>query len=93
MYVGSKQVVGERMAPFNRKGGNLCIEAEDVGGVLNEYFTSVFAKGKDMDDGEIREHIDILVHLDIKKEMLNVLTNTKVDQFLGLDWIYPMILK
>eukprot|EP00061_Rhincodon_typus_P002876 g18712.t1 len=46
------------------------------------YFTSVFTKEKDMDDGKIREgYVDILGHNNIKKEMvLGVLKNIKMDE-------------
>lgn len=30
------------------KGGNVCPKAEDVGKILNKYFSSVFTKEKDM---------------------------------------------
>jgi len=66
-----------------------------VGEVLNEYFASVLTKVKDVVDGECRkEDVDILGHVEIKREeVLEVLTNIKVDKSPGPDRIYPRILR
>ena len=61
---------------------------------LNEYFASVFTKEKDVVDGECRkEDGDILGHVEIKKEVLEVSKNIKVDKSPGPDRVYPRILR
>jgi len=39
------------------KGGDLCMEPEEVGEIFNEYFASIFTKEKDMADGESGEEL------------------------------------
>eukprot|EP00061_Rhincodon_typus_P010568 g34955.t1 len=57
----------------------MCLEAEDVGEVLNEYFASVFIQEKDMEDSEISvEHANMLRHFEIKKEVLDLSKSIKV---------------
>eukprot|EP00061_Rhincodon_typus_P010512 g34857.t1 len=75
------------------KGGKLCLEAEDVGEILNEYFASVFSQEKDMEDSEICvEHANMLGHLEIVKEvMLGLLKSIEVDKSPGPDGIYPRL--
>eukprot|EP00061_Rhincodon_typus_P014148 g40999.t1 len=49
-----------------------------MGEVFNDYSTLVFTKEKDMDAGKIREeYVDILGHVNIQKELLDVLKNIK----------------
>eukprot|EP00061_Rhincodon_typus_P008600 g31345.t1 len=95
MYTRNKRVVKERVGLLKDKGGNLCVELEELSEVLNEHFTMVFTKEKDMEDVKIREgYVHILGHVDIKKEeVLGVLKNIKVDKSLGPDGIYPRMLK
>lgn len=48
--------------------------AIEVGNVGNEYFVLMVTKGKDMDNGEIREgYLDILGPVDIKEGKEDVL--------------------
>eukprot|EP00061_Rhincodon_typus_P018579 g47801.t1 len=94
LYIRRKRVASARVNPLKDKGGNLCIELEKVGEVLNEYFTLVFTKEKDMGDDKIREgYVDILDNVNIKKEeVLGILKIIKVDKSPRPDGIYPRIL-
>jgi len=38
-------VTWERVGSIREQCGNLCVELEDIGEVLNEYFASVFTVG------------------------------------------------
>eukprot|EP00061_Rhincodon_typus_P010608 g35031.t1 len=77
------------------EGGNLCLEAENVVQILNEYFALVFTEEKDMEDSEICvEHANMLGHFEIKKEVvLGLLKSTKVTKFPGPDGICPGLLR
>lgn len=39
--------------------GNVCLEPEEEGKVLNEYFTLVLMKGKDIADNGVKEEMSI----------------------------------
>eukprot|EP00061_Rhincodon_typus_P010059 g34047.t1 len=95
MYIRSKRVARERVGLLQDKGGNLCMETEGVGKVLNKYFISVFTKKKGMDDGRFIEGlVDALRHVDIKKKVvLSALKTIKVDKYPGLDGILGWKLK
>ena len=43
-YTNGKRITRERVGPIRDQGGNLWVEPEDIGRVLNEYFTSVFTQ-------------------------------------------------
>ena len=94
-YIKSKRVARERVGPLKDRGGNLCVEPEEMGEVLNEYFASVFTKEKDLvDDEPGKGCVDSLSHVEIEKEeVLGFLRNIKVDKSPGPDGIYPRILK
>eukprot|EP00061_Rhincodon_typus_P014021 g40782.t1 len=72
----------EKVGLLKDKGGNLCLEAEDVGEILNKYFASVFTQEKDMEDREIRvEQANMLGRFEINKEVvLGLLKSIKVDK-------------
>lgn len=53
-YIRHKKVAGERVGLLKDKGGDLCIESEEVVVVLEEYFILVFTK-EDVVDGEIKQ--------------------------------------
>eukprot|EP00061_Rhincodon_typus_P012807 g38766.t1 len=82
VYIRSKRVAREKVAPLKDKGENLYVELEDVGEILNEYFALVVTKEKNMVDGEYRERcVDTPGHVDGKKEVvLGVLKNIKADR-------------
>ena len=66
---------------------------DEIGGILNEYFATVFTK-EDLVDEEPRVGcVDILGHINIKKEVLGILKSIKVDKSPGPDGIYPRILR
>ena len=50
--IKSKRVARGSVRPLKDKGRNLCVEREEMGEVLNEYFASVFTKEKDLVDDE-----------------------------------------
>eukprot|EP00061_Rhincodon_typus_P014350 g41313.t1 len=74
------------VGPRKDKGGNMCLEAEKVGEILNEYFASVFTQEKDMEGSEIcMEHANMPGHFEIMKEVvLDLLNGIKVDKSQGL---------
>eukprot|EP00061_Rhincodon_typus_P014988 g42407.t1 len=73
-HIRIKRVTRDRLSPLKDKEGNLCLEPEEVGKVLNEYFTLVFTKERDMD-------VDIQGHAGIKKEViLGVLEDIRADE-------------
>ena len=77
--IKSKRVARDRVGSLKDRGGNLCVEPEEMGEVLNEYFASVFTKGnKLVDDESGKGCADSLGHIEIKKEVLGVLKNIKV---------------
>jgi len=89
-YVKSKRVARERVDPLRDSGGNLCMKPEELGDILSEHFASVFTKEKYLVDEESRVGcLNILGHVDIKKEVLGVLKGIKVDKSPGPDGIYP----
>lgn len=56
-----------------------------MGGVLNKYFASVFTNKKDMEDSEIGQgYADILGHVNIKEEELDLLKCIKV--YISMTW-------
>ena len=64
-HIRRKRVAKERMGPLKNSGGNVCVEPDEVGEVLNECSTSVITKEKDVVDGECRkEDVDILGHVE-----------------------------
>eukprot|EP00061_Rhincodon_typus_P009607 g33238.t1 len=68
------------------EGGNLILEAEDVGEILKEYLASVFTQEKDMEDREISmEHADMLQHFEIKIE---VEVMTVINEGRAVDVVY-----
>eukprot|EP00061_Rhincodon_typus_P013145 g39329.t1 len=95
IYIKNKRITWEKVEPLKDKGGNLCLEAEDVGEILNEYFVSVFTQEKDMEDIEISmEHANMPGQFEIKKEVvLHLLKSIKVDKFLGPNGIYLSLLR
>eukprot|EP00061_Rhincodon_typus_P008249 g30695.t1 len=85
------QIMREKVGPLNDKGGNLCLEVEDVGEILNEYFVLVFTQEKDTEDSEISvEHVNMLGYFAIKKEVvLHPLKSIEVAKSPRPDGIYP----
>lgn len=45
---------------FKEKGGNLCLDSEDVGVIPNKYLASVFINEKGREDSEIRVVVGLL---------------------------------
>eukprot|EP00061_Rhincodon_typus_P015044 g42500.t1 len=93
-YTKKKRLTREKVGPLKDKGGNLYLEAKDVGEILNEYFAVIFTQEKDMEDSEsCVEHANMLGRFEIKKEVvLDLLKNNKVVRFPGPDDTYPRLL-
>eukprot|EP00061_Rhincodon_typus_P009067 g32253.t1 len=79
-YIRRKRVAKKRVGPLKNKGGMLCIEPQEVGEILNEYFVLVFTEEKDMTDVEVRdEYVNTLKNVSIlKEEVLGILNCIKV---------------
>jgi len=70
-YIKNKKITRERIGPLKDKGRKLCLEAENVGEILNEYFASVFTEQMNVEDSGICvELADMLGHFEIKKEVV-----------------------
>eukprot|EP00061_Rhincodon_typus_P005637 g25399.t1 len=84
-YIKNRRITREKVGPLKDKEGNLCLDAENVGKILNENFASVFTQEKDMEDSEIcEEHANMLGHFEIKKEVvLDLLKSIKVNKSQG----------
>ena len=82
-----------RLGPVKDSSGNLCMESEEIGEAMNEYFSSVFTKERShvFEDESMlqadRLEVDVL-----REDVLAILKNLKVDKSPGLDGIYPRIL-
>ncbi|XP_067869988.1 uncharacterized protein [Heterodontus francisci] len=93
-YIKSKRVARERVGPLTDQCGNLRVEPQEMGEVLNEYFASVFTFEKVMEASEFKGgNSDILEHINITKEdVLEALKHIKVDKSPGPDQVYPRML-
>ena len=83
-----------RLGPVKDSRGELCVESEEIGEALNEYFLSVFTQEK---DNVVEENTEIqAIGLDgievHKEEVLAILESVKIDKSPGPDGIYPRIL-
>ena len=90
-YIKGKRVTMERVGPLKDQQGHLCADPQEMGEILNEYFSSVFTVEKGMDVRELGEiNSDVLrsVHI-TEKEVLEVLKRIKVDKSAGPDEVYP----
>eukprot|EP00061_Rhincodon_typus_P001307 g14388.t1 len=76
-------------------GGNLCVESEEAGEVLDEYFGSVFTNERELDVCEdSMKQADMLVRVNVRKEnVLEILENMRIDKSPGPDGIYPRFLR
>eukprot|EP00061_Rhincodon_typus_P001996 g16347.t1 len=80
--IRSKRVARERADTLKDRRGRLCVEPEEVDEILNEHFTSVLTKERDV---EVRERcVNALGQVNIMKEDVLV-----VDRSPGPDGIYP----
>lgn len=79
------RVAREKVEPLKHKGGNLCLELQDVGEVLNQYFACVFTEEKDIEDNEIIvKNTNMLGQLEIAKDVVLMhLKTIKVDKSPG----------
>ena len=90
-YARNKRMTRVRLGPVKDSSGNLCMESEEIGEALNEYFSSVFTKER----GHVVEedsviHAGMLEELDIHEEdVLAILKSQRIDKSPGPDGIYP----
>ena len=80
-YKRRKRVAKEKVGPLKDSGGNMFVEPDEVGEVLNKYFSSVFTMEKDAVDGKCRNTvIDIPGTAETKwVEVLEVFKNINVE--------------
>ena len=93
-YVRNKRLIRARLGPVKDRSGKLCVEPEEMGEALNEYFSSVFTQEKvivveENSDSQAFRLDEIEVH---KEEVLALLESMKIDKSPGPDGIYPRIL-
>ncbi|XP_072423905.1 uncharacterized protein [Chiloscyllium punctatum] len=83
-YIRDKRVTRERIGPLGDQQGSLCVEPQEKGEILNEYFASVFTVEKDVEDVVCREiDGDVLISVHItEEEVLDILKRIKVDKSL-----------
>ncbi|XP_059504833.1 chitin synthase chs-1-like [Stegostoma tigrinum] len=83
-YMKRKRGAGESFGPLNDKGGNLSVEPEEVGELLNEYFVIVFMKEKELVEDDLREgSVEFLTEVASKtEEVLCILKSIKVSLLL-----------
>ena len=89
-YIKAKRVTRERVGPLKDQQGHLCVDPQEMGEILNEYF-SIFTVEKSMDVrglGEINSDVLRSEHI-TEKEVLVVLKRLKVDKSPGPDEVYP----
>ena len=61
--------------------------------VLNEYFSSVFTNERELDGEDNMSEVDVLEHVDIKREeVLQLLKYIRTDKSLGPDRMFPRLL-
>lgn len=76
-YIRNKRVDGERLGPRRIQKGN----PSDVDKVLHEYFSFIFIKEKDMEDGKFRvvdvDNLDQFTMM--KEEVFDVMGFIRVD--------------
>jgi len=94
-YIRGKRMARVRIGPIRDSEGNLCLESEEVGEVLNEYFASVFTSERDLVVCEDSvKQADMLEHVVVKKgDVLEILKNMRTDKSPGPDGIYPRLLR
>lgn len=64
-YIKYKMAIERRN--HSNKGGDFCLELEDVGKVLTKYFATGFTEGKDVETGEIStEFTNVRCQFEIK---------------------------
>eukprot|EP00061_Rhincodon_typus_P003669 g20671.t1 len=88
--VRNKRIARLRVGPIRNSGGNLCLESEEVGDVLTEYFASVFTSERDLVACQDSvKQADMLERVNVRKEdVLEILKNMKIDKSPGPDGIY-----
>ena len=83
-----------RLGPVKDSSGKLCVESEEIGEALNEYFSSVFTQERDsVVEGSTEMQAVGLDGIEVhKEEVLAILERVKIDKSPGPDGIYPRIL-
>ncbi|XP_062907777.1 ubiquitin-conjugating enzyme E2 G2 isoform X1 [Mobula hypostoma] len=93
-YVKNKRMTGLKIGPIRDKDRKMCLEAVEVSEILNEYFSSVFTKERELEDSEDNMSVvDVLEHVGIKgEEVLELLKYIRMDKSPGPDGILPRLL-
>ncbi|GCC29521.1 hypothetical protein chiPu_0007963 [Chiloscyllium punctatum] len=69
-------MIREKVGPIRDSGGNLCVESEQIGEALNEFFASVFTKERELLVNEILEELGYsLDQIKIEVDVLEILEN------------------
>ncbi|XP_059807923.1 uncharacterized protein LOC132382078 [Hypanus sabinus] len=94
-YIKSKRIVRDKIGPLENQGGQLCVEPKEMGAILNDFFSSVFTKEKDIELSKVWETSkEVMEPMTIKEvEVLALLRNLKVDKSPGPDRIFPRTLR
>ena len=94
-YIKSKRIVRDKIGPLENQGGQLCGEPREMGEILNDFFSSVFTKEKDIELCKVWETSKVVMEpMTIKEvEVLALLRNLKVDKSPGPDRIFPRTLR
>ena len=70
-YIKGKRVTRERVGPLQDQQNHLCADPQEMGEILNEYFSSVFTVEKGMNIKELGEiNSDVLRSVHITKEVV-----------------------
>ncbi|PJG60108.1 RNA-directed DNA polymerase, partial [Aeromonas cavernicola] len=94
-YIKSKRIVRDKIGPLENQSGQLCVEPREMGEILNDFFSSVFTKEKDMEMCKVWDRSkDVMEPIAIKEvEVLARLRNLKVDKSPDPDRIFPRTLR
>ncbi|XP_059809285.1 uncharacterized protein LOC132382840 [Hypanus sabinus] len=94
-YIKSKRIVRDKIGPLENQSGQLCVEPKEMGEILNDFFSSVFTKEKDIELSKVWETSkEVMEPMTIKEvEVLALLRNLKVDKSPGPVRIFPRTLK
>ena len=94
-YIKSKRIVRDKIGPLENQGGQLCVEPREMGEILNDFFSSVFTKEKDIKLCKVWETSkEVMEPVTIKEvEVLMLLRKLKVDKSPGPERKFPRTLR
>ncbi|XP_072335049.1 multiple inositol polyphosphate phosphatase 1b isoform X1 [Scyliorhinus torazame] len=93
-YVRNMRMTRARVGPIKDSSGRLCIESEEIGEVLNKYFSSVFTneRGHIVGEDSVKQTGKLEEILVRTEDVLGILKSLRIDKSPGPDAIYPRIL-